>query len=267
MPSLTPIVRQTDLERALPTRVGKVLSLVLFGMVVACVAIGCLLYTTWSSSPPADRMLSLPFERFLLYADHYDWVRAPFLQAFQAATVCTIFLAFSLLLPRIITGWKTWIPSLVFAFSIQIAFFNAAVNSTTGNDWLYDAYLVMSWSEPWLLVTLADVRAGFYSTGGVAAMALLLAGLALFALRSKRGFRVALLEACLFLTASLFLFELGILEYKPSWWNSQVSYFQFTLGVPWLTNHMLFSSAGLAIPLLVVVRLVQWTASRRGPEG
>jgi hypothetical protein len=250
------------MRQAVAVRISRVLSLFFLVAVAGLVAAGCYLYLVWSSSPQADRTLLLPYENFLLYTEHYDWVQAPFLQAFQAASVCGIFVCISLLLPRMAKAWKVWSVGAVFIISIQIAVFNMVVSTMAGYGWLYSVYLAMSWFEPWLVLTLAGVGDGLYSTGGIAGVAMMSATLALLALRRKHGLAVAILEATLFLCTSLFVFELGIMEYKPTWWDFRVTDVQSSLGIPWLTNHMLFSSVELAVPTLVLVRVGLWTAEK-----
>jgi hypothetical protein len=134
----------------------------------------------------------------------------------------------------------------------------------TGGDWLYYVYLAMSWFEPWLPVTLAGIGPGLYSTGGVAFVALVIAALALFAVRRRQGFWIALSETCLFVSFSLLVFELGILEYKSSWWDLQVSQFQPVADVGWLTNHLLYTMATLCAPVFACLRLVLWRVGRPG---
>ena len=165
-----------------------------------------------------------------------------------------------------IGSWRVWIPGLVFLFSIQITIFNSVVNDMTAGNWLYTVYLAMSWFEPWLLVTLASVSPGLYSTGGVAFVALVLSALALFTIRRKRGSWIALAETCLFVSSALLVFELGILEYKSMWWGLWVSQFQFALGIQWLTNSMLYSAATSSAILFACLRLALWEDPRsRGP--
>jgi hypothetical protein len=252
------------MDRSFALRARKVLGPVLLVAMLAFMAAGCYLYVVWASMPSADRVLVAPYESFLLYQEHYDWVQAPFLQAFRLASICAILVGASRLLPRMVDSWKVWVPALVFLLSIQVVIFNVVVNDMTGGDWLYYVYLGMSWFEPWLLVTLAGIGAGLYSTGGVASVALVIAALALFAVRSRRGFWVALSETCLFVSFSLLVFELGILEYRSSWWDLQVSQFQPIADVGWLTNHLLYTMTTLFVPLFACLRLVLWRAGRPG---
>jgi hypothetical protein len=155
-------------------------------------------------------------------------------------------------------SWKTWLPGLVFLFSFQIVVFNMVVDDMTGTNWLYNVYLTMSWFEPWLVVSLASVGQGLYSTGGVAVVAFAISAVALYTVRTKQGRWAALVETCLFVSTALFVFELGILEYKSSWWDLQVSEFQYALGVRWLTNHVLWSVTTVCEPLFICVRLALW---------
>jgi hypothetical protein len=152
----------------------------------------------------------------------------------------------------------------VFLFAIQITVFNMVVNDMTAGNWLYNVYLAMSWFEPWLVMTLGNIGPGLSSTGGVAFAAFVLSALAMFAIRRKRGFWLALAETCLFVSVALFVFELGILEYKSQWWGFQVSEFQFTMGIPWVTNRILYSLTALCVPLFVCLRLALWRIGRSG---
>lgn len=247
-----------EMDVKLTLRVSKILCLVFLAASLVFVALGCYLYLVWTSLPSVDRILAEPYESFLLYNQHYDWVRAPFLQAFRAASLCVILLGASRLIPRMVDSWKTWLPGLVFLFSFQIVVFNMVVNDMTGTSWLYYVYLAMSWFEPWLVVTLADIGQGLYSTGGIAVVAFAISAVSLYAVRQKQGPLAALVETCLFISSALFVFELGILEYKSSWWDSQVSEFQYALGIRWLTNHALWSATAVCEPLFICVRLALW---------
>lgn len=169
------------------------------------------------------------------------------------------------MLPRMVDRWKAWVPRVIFFISMQIVIFNVVVNDMTAHNWLYNAYLAMSWFEPWLLVTLASVTDGFYSTGGVAFVALMLSAVALFAARRAKGLWAAFADVGIFLSISLFVFELGILEYRSMWWNLWVSQFQFTIGMQWLTNHTLYSVSMVCVPFFVCLRLVlRWSSSTSG---
>ena len=247
-----------ETDGRLTLRVSKILGLIFLVASLAFVAVSCYLYFVWASMPGVDRVLVEPYESFLLYNQHYDWVRASFLQAFRAASVCAVLLGASRLLPRMVDSWKMWVPGLVFLFSFQIAVFNMVVNDMTGTNWLYYAYLVMSWFEPWLVVTLADIGPGLYSTGGVAFIAFAISAVALYTVRRKQGLWVALAETCLFVSTALLVFELGILEYKSAWWDYQVSEFYSAIGIRWLTNHALYSVTTVCVPLFFCVRLALW---------
>jgi hypothetical protein len=234
----------------------------LVGLLIS-VLVGCYLYLVWASTPSIDRALVQPYENFMLYYDHYDWVAAPFLQAFRVASIFAVLLGASRLLPRAAHSWKVWIPGIVFFFSIQVTIFNAVVNDMKADNWLFGVYLTMSWFEPWLVNTLGRIGPGVTSTGGEALAAFLIAAVALLATRSARRPWDALAETCLFASAALFFFELGILEYKSEWWNYEVSQVQSSVGLEWFSNKMLYTLATLCIPFFAALRLALWTPGRQ----
>jgi len=246
------------MDTSFARRASTVMGIISLAGLLVSTLVGCYLYLVWSSTPSIDRVLVQPYENFMLYYDHYDWVAAPFLQAFRVASLFAVLLGVSRLLPRMAHSWKVWVPGIVFFFSIQVTVFNAVVNDMTADNWLFDVYLGMSWFEPWLVSTLGRIGPGLTSTGGEALAAFLFAAVALFAARSSQGPWKALVETCLFASGALFLFELGILEYKPEWWNYQVSQVQSGIGLQWFTNPMLYSLTAFSAPFLTAVRLAMW---------
>ena len=235
------------------TSLRRLLTIVFLGATALFAALGCLLYTAWVSSPGYGYVVE-PYEAYLLYVQHYDWVNAPFLQSFRAASISAVCLVLCQLIPRAAWNWKLWLLGVVFFLALQVAVFNIAVNVIVGTNPFYYLYLAMTWFEPWIIATLAPVSYNLYSTGGVAFAALLASTLALFAARVGKGYPSAAIEGLLFVSASLFLFELTIAEYRGFWWNLQVTDFQFSIGISWLTNSMLYYAAGLCTVILALVR-------------
>jgi hypothetical protein len=228
-------------------------------------ALGCFLYALRVAGAGAGEAATVPYENYLLYVQHYDWVAAPYLQAFRAASICAVCLGPVQLAPRMAKRPGVWIPVVVLAFAIQVTVFNVVVDYMAGTPFLFDVYLVMSWFEPWLMLTLGTVSDGVFGTGGLAFVALATSCAAFFLVRRGRGLFVAAAETVIFLSVCLLLFELGIAEFMPFWWERQVTGFQFTLGVPWLTNSDLFSAAGLSAALSAASRVAYRRLRARRP--
>jgi hypothetical protein len=252
------------MDTTLGPRVARVFAIVSGAALLASALAGCILLLEWIRSPSTDGALVTPYESFLLYYEHYDWVAAPFLQAFRVSSISAVFLAASRLIPRIFNSWKVWVPGLVALFAIQVTIFNMVVNVMNGSSTLYGVYLAMSWFQPWLLLTLGDVGSGLYSTGGLALIFFALSTVALFTARRSQGLWTSFVETSLFVSVVLLVFELGILVYMPEWWGLQVSQVQSTIGVPWITNRMLYSLTMLSVPVSCCLRMVLWRASRNG---